>query len=102
MPLNPELTREVAAQLQARVRKLGYSPKDTLFRVNVADVVVMLAQRLAKSGTMPEQLSLPDLDYLLDQASEYLNGEGLPWREMIALGLDSAWPEHLQAQKETS
>ena len=104
MPLNPELTREVAAQLQARVRKLGYSPGDYLFRVTVADVVTVLAQRLAKSGTQPEQLSLPDLDYLLDQASEYLNGEGLPsrkdigttWREMISLGLDEAWPEHLK------
>ena len=98
MPLNPELTE----QLQARVRKLGYSPEDYLFRVTVADVVVILAQRLAKSGMQPEQLSLPDLDYLLDQASEYLNGEGLPWREFVSLGLDEAWPEHLQSQKETS
>ena len=96
MLLNPELTHEVAAKLQARVRKLGYSPGDYLFRVTVADVVTVLAQRLAKSGTQPEQLSLPDLDYLLDQTSEYLNGEGLPWREMISLGLDEAWPEHLK------
>ena len=104
MPFNPELTREVAAQLQARIRKLGYSPGDYLFRVTVTDVVAVLAQRLAKSGTQPEQLSLSDLDYLLDQASEYLNGEGLPsrkdigtmWREMISLGLDEAWPEHLK------
>ena len=100
MPLNPELTREVAAQLQARVRKLGYAPEDYLFRVTVADVITVLAQRLSKSGTRPEQLSLPDLNYLLDQASEYLNGEGLPWREMISLGLNEAWPEHLQEQKE--
>ena len=96
MLLNPELTHEVAAKLQARVRKLGYSPGDYLLRVTVADVVTVLAQRLAKSGTQPEQLSLPDLDYLLDQTSEYLNGEGLPWREMISLGLDEAWPEHLK------
>ena len=102
MPLTPELTREVAAQLQARVRKLGYALDAYLFRVTVADVITVLAQRLDKSGTQPGQLSLPDLDYLLDQASEYLNGEGLPWREMISLGLDEAWPEHLQAQKETS
>ena len=98
MPLTPELTE----LLQARIRKLGYAPDDYLFRVTVADVVVILAQRLTKSSTMPEQLSLPDLDYLLDQAGEYLNGDGLPWREFISLGLDSAWPEHLQAQKETS
>jgi hypothetical protein len=73
-----------------------------LFRVTIADVVTVLAQRLAKNGTMPDQVSLPDLDYLIDQASEYLNGEGLPWQVMISLGLDEAWPEHLQAQKETS
>ena len=97
MPLTPELTE----QLQARVRKLGYAPDDTLFRVTVADVVVILAQRLAKNGSQPDQLSLPDLDYLLDQAGEYLNGDGLPWREFVSLGLDEAWPEHLQAQKET-
>ena len=100
MPLTPEHTREVSAQLQARIRKLGYSPKDYLFRITVADVIAVLAQRLARSGTRPEQLSLPDLNYLLDQASEYLNGEGLPWQAMISLGLDEAWPEHLQEQKE--
>ena len=100
MPLTPEHTHEVAAQLQARIRKLGYSPEDYLFRITVADVITLLAQRLSKSGTRPEQLSLPDLNYLLDQASEYLNGEGLLWREMISLGLDEAWPEHLQEQKE--
>ena len=98
MPLTPELTE----LLQARIRKLGYAPDDYLFRVTVADVVVILAQRLTKSSTMPEQLSLPDLDYLLDQAGEYLNGDGLPWREFVSFGLDSAWPEHLQPQKETS
>ena len=92
MPLTPELTE----LLQARIRKLGYAPEDYLFRVTVADVVVILAQRLAKNGMQPDQLSLPDLDYLLDQASEYLNGEGLPWQAMISLGLDEAWPEHLK------
>ena len=98
MPLNPELTEK----LQARIRTLGYAPEDYLFRVTVADVVTVLAQRLAKSDTQPDQLSQPDLDYLLDQAGEYLNGDGLPWREFVSLGLDSAWPEHLQVQKETS
>ena len=62
----------------------------------------MLTQRLTESGTPPERLSQPDLDLLIDQASEYLNGEGMPWSEMISLGLNEAWPEHLQAQKETS
>ena len=102
MPLTPEHTREVAAQLQARVRKLGYSPEDYLFHITIADVITLLAQRLAKSGTTPEQLSQQDLDHLLDQASEYLNGEGMPWHEIVSLGLDDAWPERLQEQKETA
>jgi len=94
--------QEVAALLLARCRKLGYAPDDYLFRVTVTNVVTVLAQRLAKDGISPEQLTLPDLDYLVDQASEYLNGEGLPWHEIVSLGMAEAWPEHLNAPKETA
>ena len=62
----------------------------------------MLTQRLTESGTPPERLSQPDLDHLIDQASEYLNGEGMPWSEIISLGLAEAWPERLKEQKETA
>ena len=95
-------TLEISAHLQARSAELGYAPDTYLFRVTVEDVITVLAQRLTKSGTAPEQLSQKDLDHLLDQASEYLNGEGMPWHEIVSLGLIEAWPEHLQEQKETA
>ena len=88
--------QEIAAQLQARFRELGYAPDEILFRVTVEDVITVLTQRLTESGTPPERLSQPDLDHLIDQASEYLNGEGMPWSEIISLGLAEAWPEHLK------
>jgi hypothetical protein len=104
-----EIAREIAAQLQARYGELGYAPDTYLFRVTVEDLITVLAGRLAKSGTAPEQLSQQNLDHLLDQASEYLNGEGMPpqkgigtmWHEIVSLGLEDAWPERLKAQKET-
>ena len=91
-----EIAREIAAQLQARFCELGYAPDETLFRVTVEDVITVLTQRLTESGTPPERLSQPELDHLIDQASEYLNGEGMPWSEIISLGLAEAWPEHLK------
>jgi hypothetical protein len=91
-----EIAREIAAQLQARFRELGYAPDETLFRVTVEDVITVLTQRLTESGTPPERLSQPELDHLIDQASEYLNGEGIPWHEIVSLGLSEAWPEHLK------
>ena len=88
--------QEIAILLQARFRELGYAPDEILFRVTVEDVITVLTQRLTESGTPPERLSQPDLDHLIDQASEYLNGEGMPWSEIISLGLAEAWPEHLK------
>jgi hypothetical protein len=96
----PEIAREIAAQLQARYGELGYAPDTYLFRVTVDDVITVLAQRLTKSGSSPEQLSQKELDHLLDQASEYLNGEGMPWHEIVSLGLEDAWPERMKEQKE--
>ena len=91
-----EIAREIAAQLQSRFRELGYAPDESLFRVTVEDVITVLTQRLTESGTPPERLSQPELDHLIDQASEYLNGEGMPWSEIISLGLAEAWPKHLK------
>lgn len=94
------LPLEIAAQLQVRSAELGYAPDDYLFRVTVEDVLTVLAERLAQSGTASEQLSQPDLEQCLNQASAYLNGEGNPWHEIVSLGLDEAWPERLKEQKE--
>ena len=88
--------KEIAILLQARFRELGYAPDEILFRVTVEDVITVLTQRLTESGTPPERLSQPELDHLIEQASEYLNGEGMPWSEIISLGLAEAWPEHLK------
>jgi hypothetical protein len=88
--------QEIAIQLQARFHELGYVPDETLFRVTVEDVITVLTQRLAESGTSSERLSQPDLDHLIDQASEFLNSEGMPWYEIVSLGLDETWPEHLK------
>jgi hypothetical protein len=86
--------------LQVRCRALGYAPDAYLFRVTVKDVLTLLAERLTRSGTSPDQLTQPDLDQLLDQVAAYLNGEGNPWHQIVALGLDDGWPKTLLEPQE--
>ena len=75
--------------LQARFAKLGYQPDTPLYRVCVDDLLTVLAERLA---TNPTELSDKDLEAILDQVSSYLNGEGMPWKLVITLGIEDAWP----------
>ena len=75
--------------LQARFAKLGYPPDRHLYRVCVDDLLIVLAERLA---TNPTELSDKDLEAILDQVSSYLNGEGMPWKLVITLGIEDGWP----------
>jgi hypothetical protein len=54
-----------------------------------------LAKVLAKKGIDPDDLSVNELTELHDTAAEYLNGEAMPWAEIINQALANAWPERL-------
>ncbi len=77
--------------LQDRFAKLGYPPNTPLYRVTVDDLLTTLAEHLAKT---PADLSDTDLEGIIDQVTSYLNGEGMPWKTVISLGIQDAWPQH--------
>lgn len=54
-----------------------------------------LAKALVEKGLDPDDLSEDELTELHDLAAEYLNGEGMPWAEVVGLALADAWPERL-------
>lgn len=84
MPLREELI----PALQERFATLGYPPGTCLYRVTIDDLLTVLAPRLAQT---PVALSKDDLEAMLDQVTDYLNSEGMPWREVIDLALDDSW-----------
>lgn len=82
------LREELIPELQERFTALGYPSGACLYRVTVDDLLTVLASRLAQT---PVTLSEADLEAMLDQVTDYLNSEGMPWREVIDLALDDSW-----------
>ena len=87
------LPEELLPALQERFTALGYPPGTCLYRVTIDDLLTVLAPRLAQT---PAELSDPDLEGILDQVTSYLNGEGMPWVDVINIALTDAWPERLK------
>lgn len=85
--------QELIPALQERFLALGYQPGTPLFRVTVDDLMIVLANRLAEKGIQPGDLTQADLEGLINQVADYLNGEGLPWATVISLGIQDGWPE---------
>jgi hypothetical protein len=89
--------RDLLPGLQERFAKLGYQPDTPLYRITVDDLLTTLAEHLAKN---PIKLSDTDLEAIIDQVTSYLNGEGMPWKTVISLGIQDAWPQ--KPSEETS
>lgn len=87
---------ELIPELQERFTALGYPPGTCLYRVTIDDLLTVLAPRLAQT---PVALSETDLEAMLDQVTDYLNSEGMPWREVIALALDDSWKSLTQPEE---
>ena len=75
--------------LQERFAKLGYQPDTPLYRVTVDDLLTVLAEQMAKN---PTELSDADIEAIIDQVTSYLNGEEMPWKLVITLGIEDGWP----------
>lgn len=82
---------DLLPELQARFAKLGYQPDTPLYRVTVDDLLTTLAEQLAKT---PAELSDADLEAIIDQVISYLNSEGMPWKTVISIGIQDAWPQN--------
>ncbi|MDX9993640.1 MAG: hypothetical protein RBS68_16495, partial [Anaerolineales bacterium] len=72
-----------------------YDRDHVLFRITVEDFADLLADHLVRARLAPEALKPDELADLLNQASEYLNNEGMPWVEIINLALVDAWPDRI-------
>lgn len=73
-----------------------YDRDHILYRVTVEDFADLLADRLVKHGILPADLTSDELGHLLGTTADYLNGEGMPWTEVINIALNDAWPERLK------
>lgn len=85
--------REMVAKILGSLYLLEYDRDHILYRVTVEDFADLLADRLAQKGILPGELSADELAHLVDQAGEYLNGDGIAWVDAINIALTDAWPE---------
>jgi hypothetical protein len=87
--------QEYIEKILGALYQLEYDRDHVLFRVTVEDFADLLADRLVQKGVALGSLSLEDLGNLVDQAGEYLNGDGIAWVDVINIALDDEWPENL-------
>jgi len=87
--------QEHVEKILGALYQLEYACDHVLFRVTVEDFADLLADRLVEKGVPLGNLSLEDLGNLVDQAGEYLNGDGIAWVDVINIALDDEWPENL-------
>lgn len=86
---------EVLLEIESRAAAIGHNPNDTVYRLCVEDVLGVLAAKMAKSGVPVSSLTDEELGNVLERADQYLKGEGMPWHDVVSLGIADAWPERL-------
>jgi len=79
-----------------RIQKAGFKLDTSIYRVTWDDVAVVLAERLSAFGATAEVLSDAEMEKLLDDAQSAIEGEGMPWREVLDIGMDDNWPTRLE------
>ena len=83
---------EVEQALSARCREMNIDPDEVIYSLCWGDVLGVIAEQLCERGLAPETLGGAELQALLDKAKDYVEGEGMPWHEVILLGVWDAWP----------
>lgn len=92
-----EITKqEVEHALHTRCREINIDPDEVIYSLCWGDVLGVIAEQLCERGLAPENLGGAELQALLDKAKDYVEGEGMPWQEVINLGVRDAWPAGLQ------
>lgn len=85
--------QEMVTKILGALYLQEYDRDHILYRVTVEDFADLLVDRLAQKGVLPDELTADELAYLVDQAGEYLNGDGIAWVDAINIALTDAWPE---------
>jgi len=84
---------EVEQALYVRCQEMNINPDEVIYSLCWGDVQGVIAEQLCERGQAPETLGGAELQTLLDKAKDYIEGEGMPWHEVISLGVRDAWPE---------
>ena len=85
----------IGEQLIARCKAIHIDPGKVIYMLCWDDVLGVITETLCERGLTPDDLSNEEIETMLDKASDYLEGEGMPWRNVIALGIEDAWPTRL-------
>ena len=83
---------EVERALYDRFREMNLDPDEVIYSLCWGDVLGVIAELLCERGLAPETLDSAGLQAMLDKAKDYIEGEGMPWHEVISLGVRDAWP----------
>jgi hypothetical protein len=81
--------------IAARMQKADINLDTSIYRVTWDDVAVVLAERLSAFGATADVLSDMELEKLLDDAQSAIEGEGMPWHDVLDIGMDDNWPARL-------
>lgn len=85
----------IGEQLIARCKAIDSDPGKVIYMLCWDDVLGIITETLCERGLTPDDLSNEEIETMFDKASDYLEGEGMPWRNVIALGIEDAWPTRL-------
>jgi hypothetical protein len=82
--------------IAARFHKAGINLDTPIYRVTWDDVATVLAERLSAFGATADVLSDDELEKLRDDAESAIEGEGMPWHDVLDFGMDDNWPARLE------
>ncbi len=91
-----EKKQEIELALYAHCREINIDPDEVIYSLCWGDVLGVIAELLCERGLAPETLDNAGLQAMLDKAKDYVEGEGMPWHEVINLGVRDAWPAGLK------
>lgn len=83
---------EVECALYHRCREMNLDPDEVIYSLCWGDVLGVIAELLCERSLAPETLDNAGFQVMLDRAKDYVEGEGMPWHEVISLGVRDAWP----------
>jgi hypothetical protein len=89
------MEKMIGEQLVERCKAIQIRPDEVIYSLTWGDVLGVIAEHLCERGLTPAELSDEEIQAMLDKANDYLQGEGMPWREVVRIGVEDAWPTRL-------
>ena len=93
------MEKVIGEELIERCKAIQIRPDEVIYSLIWGDVLSVLSEQLAERGLKPDDLSDDEIQAMLDKANDYLEGDGMPWREVVTLGIEDAWPARLKTPK---